>query len=217
MTQKIVLNAKKRESGEKISEIKEAAGVPAVIYGQEYENMSLKVNSVELDKIYGEAGSSAMIDLKVDSLEKPVKVIIKDLQYNHKNQIIHVDFYKIDESKKLSTSIALEFIGESEAVEVKKGILLKNMDAINVECSPADLVSHFDVDISVLKEVGDTITVADLKISEAYTIANDSHDSVATVVEQKKEVEEEPVETAEATEEGKEEVEKAEGEDKKEE
>ncbi len=192
MTKNIILNAKKREDAEKISQVKELGDIPAIVYGPGYDSKSLKINAIEFEKIYAGAGTSTMIGLKVDS-DEAIQIIIKDVQFNHKNQFVHVDFYKIDETKKMTAPISLNFIGESEAVEVKKGILSKNLDFIEVECLPSELVSHIDVDLSALKNIGESITVKDLGLPEAFSIKNDDNDSVVSVVEPQKEVEPEPV------------------------
>ena len=191
MTKNITLNSKKRDDNEKPNKVKDAGDIPAIVYGPGYENKSLKMDLVEFEKAYADAGTSTMIGLKIDDAEA-IQVIIKDVQTNHKNNVVHVDFYKIDETKKMTAPITLNFIGESEAVEVKKGVLSKNIDFIEVECLPSELISHIDVDLTQLKEIGDSITIKDLALSEAFTIKNSDNDSVASVVEPQKEVEPEP-------------------------
>ncbi|MDA3840506.1 MAG: 50S ribosomal protein L25 [Patescibacteria group bacterium] len=191
MTKNIVLNAKKRENEEKVSLLKGQGDVPAVVYGPGYDSRSLSLNAIEFEKIYASAGTSTMIGLKIDA-DEPIQIIIKDVQFNHKNQFVHADFYKIDETKKMTAPISLDFIGESDAVNVKKGILSKNLDFIEVECLPSELVSHIDVNISVLKNIGDSITIKDLDLPEAFSTKNDDNDSVVSVVEPQKEVEPEP-------------------------
>lgn len=191
MTKNITLNSKKRDENEKANKVKDAGDIPAVVYGPGYENKSLKIDLVEFEKAYSAAGTSTMIGLKIDDSES-IQVIIKDVQTNHKNNVVHVDFYKIDESKKMSAPITLNFVGESEAVEVKKGVLSKNIDFIEVECLPSELVSHIDVDLTQLKEIGDSITIKDLALPETFTIKNNDTDSVASVIEPQKEVAPEP-------------------------
>lgn len=193
MTKNIVLNAKKRTKEEKPKAIKRDNYIPAVIYGSGYENTLLKVNFVEFEKIYASVGGSTMIGLKIDS-EEPVQIIIKDVHFDHKNQFNHIDFYKVDEKKKISAPINLNFVGESEAVEKKNGMLIRNMDSLDVECLPGELVSHIDVDLSQLKEIGDTIFVKDLNLPKTFTLSAEEDEMVATVSEKKVVVEETPAE-----------------------
>jgi ribosomal protein L12E/L44/L45/RPP1/RPP2 len=69
------------------------------------------------------------------------------------------------------------------------------MDAIEVECLPTDLISHLDIDLSVLNEIHDSIKVGDLKLPASVHILNDLDTDIATVVEQEVEEVVAPVET----------------------
>lgn len=196
MTKNIVLNAQKRTKEEKPNAVKREGNIPAVIYGSGFENTSLKINAVEFEKIYASVGGSTMIGLKIDSKE-PVQIIIKDVHFDHKNQFNHIDFYKVDENKKISAPITFNFVGESDAVEKKNGSLNRIMDSIEVECLPGELVSHIDVDLSKLKEIGDTITIKDLALPKTFSLSVDESELVASVAEKKAVVEEAPVESVE--------------------
>jgi len=185
----IKLKAQKREGGEKLS--KEL--LPAVVYGMNFDNISIKINFNEFVKLYEQAGESNLIELDIEG-EKRIKAIIKDVQKNPiKNNFSHIDFYKVDMDKEINAEIPLEFIGESKAVKELGALLVKNIDEISVECMPSDLVDHIDVDISVLAEVGDIIKISDISIPKGMKVLNNIDDSVATIIEPQKE---EPVEVA---------------------
>jgi large subunit ribosomal protein L25 len=90
-------------------------------------------------------------------------------------------------TEKLETTIALKFIGESPAVVEAGGVLVKNLDEIEVKCLPSDLISEIEVDLSSLKKFGDVIKVTDLKIPSNIEVLNDPQLIVATVVEPREE------------------------------
>lgn len=76
-------------------------------------------------------------------------------------------------------------------------MLMKEMDAIAVECLPTDLVDHIDVDISSLNTFEDSIRVSNLNIPQGLEVAyHNAEDMVAVVVKPKAVVEEQPVEEA---------------------
>ena len=50
-----------------------------------------------------------------------------------------------------------------------------------MKCLPGDLVSHFTVSISELKEFGDSISVKDLIIPKGIEILNDPETTVVTI------------------------------------
>ena len=158
--------------------------IPAVLYGPGLANRNLKVRRVELEKVVAAAGESTLVELEIDG-EKAVRVLIKDLQFHPlKNTIRHADFYQVDMNKKITAEIVFHFIGESKAVKELGGMLVKNMDSVEVECLPTDLVNHLDIDLTVLKEIHDSIKIGDLKLPATMHILNDLDTDIATVVEQ---------------------------------
>ncbi len=181
------LKAEKREKNEKLA----ADYIPAVLYGNGIESQSLKLKKVDFEKAYETAGESNLIDLDFGS--GAVKVLVKDTQRDVlKYTFTHVDFYQVNMKEKVSTEIPFSFIGEAKAVKELGGMLMKEMDGIEIECLPSDLVDHIDVDISVLTTFDDVITVGDLILPKGFELKhNNAEDVVAKVVEPKaQEVEE---------------------------
>jgi len=134
---KALLRAK--ENG-KPKAIRMQGQIPAVLYGKKTESKSIKIDAAEFEKVYGQAGESALLDLTIDS-DKPAKVLVYAVQRDPvKGRILSVDFYKVDMKQKITTEIPLNFIGESKAVNEMKGVLVKSIDEIEVECLPGNLV-----------------------------------------------------------------------------
>jgi len=179
----IKLLAQARELKEKLAK----DFIPAVLYGPGLANQNLKVRRVDLEKAVLAGGESTLVDLEIDG-GKSVKVLLKDLQFDPlKSTLRHVDLYQVDMKKKITTEIPLRFVGESKAVKELGGMLIKNMDAIEVECLPTDLIAHLDIDISVLKELHDSIKVGDLKLPASVHILSDLDTDIAIVAEQQEE------------------------------
>lgn len=191
MTKAIKLEAQSRtkEDG-KPQKIRSRDFIPAVLYGPNIESRNLKIKQIDFKKIFAVAGESNLVDLAVD--DKPaVKILIKEVQKNPlKDNIIHADLYEVDMEKKITTEIPLFFVGESPAVKELAAILVKNMDSVEVECLPGDLVSHIDVDLSVLKNYHDSIKMNDLQIPSGIKFVNETNDIAASVMEYHVEVEE---------------------------
>jgi len=202
-----------KENG-KEGKIRKDGLIPAVLYGPGLDNINLKIKKIDFERIFALAGESSLIDLMI-SKEKPVKVLIKEVQKDPlKDAIIHVDLYQVDMNKKITTEIPLHFIGESVAVKELGAVLVKNINNVEVECLPGDLISHIDVDLSVLKNFHDAIKTNDLKLPAGMKLVNETNDIVANVIEPKAEVEEVPVEEVPVEGEGAEAGEKEEGEEK---
>jgi large subunit ribosomal protein L25 len=185
------LKANIREKKERLDQKR----VAAILYGPGVENKSLSLDQVELEKMYKKAGESNLIDLEVGE-NKAVKVLIKDIQKHYiKGSIIHADFYQVNMDKKITTEIPLNFINTSKAEKEKGALVMKNMDFVEVECLPTDLVNSIDIDLSLLENMGDLINVSDLKAPQGMRILNDGTEAIASAIEPKQEeVEEEKIE-----------------------
>jgi large subunit ribosomal protein L25 len=187
----IKLSAQVRKDKERL----DADFMPAVIYGKGLVTSSLKIKKSDFEKAFKAAGESNLIDL--DFGQGAVKTLIKDTQRDiMKGFFTHADFYQVNMKENIMTEIPLHFIGESKAIKELGGTLIKDMDSVEVECLPSDLVDHIDVDISVLKTYSDAIHVSDLTLPKGLTLVHHTNEMVAAVKEPR--VEEEPVPVAEA-------------------
>jgi large subunit ribosomal protein L25 len=180
--EKITLEAKKRElTGKKVKQLRSDGLVPAVLYGEDIKPVNLSIDEKKFEKVFEQAGTSALVDLKIDD-QPSIKTIICEPQIHPvTDEFVHVDFHKIKMTEKLETEIPLEFIGESLAVKDLKGNFITNKDHVQIECLPGDLIPKIDVDISVLKTFEDKILVKDLNVPSTIKILDDAEDTIALV------------------------------------
>ncbi len=154
--------------------------IPAVVYGDGMSAESLTVKAVDFEKVYREAGESALIQLRVGN--KPRSVLIYDLQHDPlKGKPVHIDFYAVRMDQKIEVKVPLQFVGESPAVRDEGGTLVKIMHEIEIEVLPKDLPHELEVDISQLKTFNDKISVGDIKLPIGVTVKVELGESVAVV------------------------------------
>lgn len=183
----VKLSAQKREKNEKLDK----NDLAAVIYGKNVDSQSLKINKMEFDKVFSDAGESNLI--KLDFGTGPINVLVKDTQKDvMKGTFTHVDFYQVNMKEKLNVEIPLHFEGEPKAVKELGATLVKEVHEIKVECLPTDLVDHIIVDVSVLQGFDDVIRISDLPLPEGMQILDELATIVARIEEPKEE--EAPVE-----------------------
>ncbi|MDP2630835.1 MAG: 50S ribosomal protein L25, partial [Candidatus Uhrbacteria bacterium] len=105
-----------------------------------------------------------------------------DVQYSPTtNRISHVDFFRVTMTEKLTTTIALEFVGESKAVKEQAAVLVKNISELDVRCFPQDLVSEISVDLSLLKNLEDTITIHDIALPSGIEVLHHDADDIIAI------------------------------------
>ncbi len=174
--------------------------VPAVLYGNVKENAHLVLNEREFTKLFHQTGYSTLINLVIDS-EKPVKVLVHDLQDNPvRGEITHIDFFAVNMKEKLSTEVPLEFTGTAAAVEDLGGTLITVKSEVEVECLPDDLPHSIIVDITALATFDDVIRISDLAAPEGVVILGEPEEVIASISEPMSEEELAALDEAPATE-----------------
>ena len=148
--------------------------------------------------LIAKAGESGLLYLTVDVNKKQLPVLIEDLQIDPiTEEILHVTFRQVSLTEKVEAEVPIIFIGE---VAVKDGVLVTVKDSVEVEALPTDLPEHFEVDLSILSEIGQSITLADLVIDaskvELVLAEDQAAEDVTIVVLQGQQVEEEVVDEA---------------------
>jgi len=182
MKSELKLAAITRQPGRQaLSQLRSQGFIPAVVYGPKTDNLHIQIKKAEALKIYDQAGESSLITLDIDGQDQR-QVIIKDLaQSKVKDQLIHMDFFQVDMAEKVTTEVELNFIGEAPAVKQLGGVVVKNFDAVEIECLPKDLTSELDVDLSVLTDFDTHITFADLKLPKGVALS-DKHEMNEIIV-----------------------------------
>jgi len=179
--------------GKNLADVRKQGKLPAVFYGPKEKNRSIFVDFVDFKKIWKEGGESTIIKLDIGGKETDVLIYNIDME-PIKNEPVHVDFYALDMTKKITTFVPLEFVGEAPAVKSLSGILVKVVHEVEVEAMPKDLPSEIAVDISGLEAFEDRITIGDLKLPEGVKLLANLEDVVCFAEEPKEE--EEPEEEA---------------------
>lgn len=182
MSQTFTLEAQKRDVlGRKAKQIRKTGSNLAVLYGLKKEPIPLTINSFDFVRLYEKAGTSSLVDVVIDGAPAE-KALIGEIQLHPvTNRLRHVDFKRVDMDTKITTSISLAFVGESMAVKGLNGSLTTQIDNVDAECLPSDLVSEIEVDLGALETFEDSIYVRDLNVSDKLTILTDGDQLIATV------------------------------------
>lgn len=176
------LHVKTREKkGRRVRAFRRDGGLPGVVYGDAMEPTAVEIDAAAFRRVYRDAGSSALIDIRLDGGE-PFKALVQDVQVHllHLHPV-HVDLRRIKMGEEFEVDVPLEFIGESPAVKNLSGTLVRNVQEVTVRCLPSKLPSHIDVDLSKLATFDDVITRADLNVPEGVTVDIDPEMPIASV------------------------------------
>ena len=166
--------------------LRRAGSVPGIVYGGDRAPASVQFNHNEIwlaqnnDWFY-----SSIIDLNLDGTTH--KVLLRDIQrHPFKQQIIHLDFQRVNENEILIANVPLHFINEEISPAGKSADVAVTHEAkeVTVACLPANLPESIVVDLAELT-AGDVIKLSDIKLPEGVEIpalkqGKDHDDAIVT-------------------------------------
>ena len=169
--------------------------VPGVVYQPGGPSLPLTLPGHDLKRTLAE-GRTGVIDLVVGDA-KATPVLVKDWQLHPvRGEVMHVDFQQVDLTQEIEAPIPVSLVGQSVGVR-DGGVLDQPLREILVSALPDSLPDQIEVDVSELS-IGDSLTVADVRVGEGVTITSDPETVVASVLAPTVEVEEEEGEGGEA-------------------
>lgn len=197
MADKIKLKVQKRKlTGRKVKQLRDKGIIPANIYGKDVKSLAIELPVKDFHAAFKVAGETNIIDLQIDKDAKARPVLVSDI---HRHPVtdyyLHVDFHQVDLTKKATVNIPVEIIGEAPAT-TKGGLLFQLMDEIEVEALPMDLPDKFTLDISKLEEIGQGLSLKDIKIDpKKVNFTADNLDELVVKIEEptKEDVEDTPI------------------------
>lgn len=179
----------RQQLGKKVHSLRRQGTVPGVLYGHGVQSMPLTVDRAAFEKVYRQVGESTLLDLAIDG-KNTVKVLVQDVQIHPTTGVVqHVDFHQIRMDEKLQVDIPLKFVGEAPAVKEHGGILVKNFDHIKVECLPQDLVHEIEVDLGILAELNQSLSLKDIVLPKGVRALSGESETIATVTPPRSEAE----------------------------
>jgi large subunit ribosomal protein L25 len=184
-----VLEAQPREAGTKnhARRVRREGKIPAVVYGAGKDSMPVTVDPRHVLRILrSDSGHNTIFDLAMNG--ERAKAMIVDWQYEPiKGNLLHIDLKRIAMDKALRVSVPIVLQGVAAGVKTEGGILEHILREVEVECLPADIPSHIDVDISHLT-FGMVLRVTDLPHNPKIKFLTDENQPVAHVTAVKEEV-----------------------------
>ncbi|HQV73138.1 MAG: 50S ribosomal protein L25/general stress protein Ctc [Xanthomonadales bacterium] len=203
-THQLAVTLRKDEGKGASRRLRRTGSVPAVVYGGgKLDPVSIQIAHKDVYMAsQNEWFYSAIIDLSLGGDVQ--KVLLRDMQrHPFKQQILHLDFLRINEDEAIRVRVPLHFINQESSPAGKTGgaIIMHEMTEVEISCLPKDLPEFIEVDLAELK-VDDIIHLSGLKLPKGTEIVElklgKEHD-IAVVIAKLGRVEVEATEAAEGT------------------
>jgi large subunit ribosomal protein L25 len=178
--------------------VRVAGKIPAVLYGSGHDPVAVEVDPKQISRIlFSETGHNTIFDVEVAGQDSAKAMIVDWQREPIKDQLIHIDLKRIAMDKALRVRVRVKLMGIPVGVKASGGILDQVLREVEIECLPADIPSHIDVDVSNLA-LFDSLRVSDLPHSGSIKYLNADDATVAHVVSIREEAAPAPVEVAAA-------------------
>jgi len=185
MSEQLTLPAEARERAGKGASraLRREGRVPAVIYGEKKEPVSVHVEEKLLSKMLS-TGHFMNSVIMVEVGGKPNRTLPKDVQFHPvTSRPIHVDFVRIGEHAQVTVNIPVRFVDEEESPGLKRGGVLNVVrHELELICDAAKIPSEISISLAGL-EIGDAVHISSVTLPDGAKPTIDDRDfTVATVV-----------------------------------
>ena len=155
--------------------------IPAVIYGQGMEPISVTIERRELRlALSGPAGTNTLLNLKVGSASYPA--VVKELQRHPiKRTVSHIDFLQVNMNEAITVNVPVHLVGEAKAVIGVGGLVDRAVDTLEVTCIPSNMPNEIAVDVSAMQP-GDVIRLSQITLPKGVTATADDDLVVVSVL-----------------------------------
>ena len=180
-TQELTITRREGTGKQVAKRLRREGVVPAVLYGgARAEAITVDPRAV-LRIIHGHEGTTQLLNLRFDGDGGARMAIIRALQFDPVTErLLHVDLQEVSADRAITVRVAIRVVGEAVGVRETKGILNLATHEVEISCLPTQIPDRLDADVAELN-IGDVLTVADLRVPEGVRVLNDPGQAVATV------------------------------------
>ena len=169
-------------TGKKVKQLRRMGIIPVHVYGADIEPASLQVDGRELNRLLPQVGANIPVSVEYEGQSGENICFVREVQRHPvSDDVIHVDFMRVDVSRAVSAEVPLALVGTSIAVSQMAGTLLQSLQTLLIEALPMNMPAEIPVDISVLATLDSTLSVRDVSVPGDVSVLNDPDDAIIRV------------------------------------
>jgi len=186
MSEQLTLSAETRERAGKGASrhLRREGRVPAVVYGNNEEPLSIHVEEKALVKALSSGHFMNSVVMIEGASKAPARTLPKDVQFHPvTDRPLHVDFLRISEHTSVHVDVPIVFIDEEKSKGLKRGGVL-NAVRHNLElvCDAAEIPEQIEISLAGL-DIGDSLHISAVTLPKGVESAITDRDfTIATIV-----------------------------------
>ena len=150
--------------------LRRSGRAPGVVYGGTAAPTAIELDhNALIHALRNEAFHASILNMKLDGAG--TQVLLRDVQMHpFKHEVLHVDFQRIDPSRRIHMKVPLHFVNDAQSPAVKEhgAVVSHVMNEIDIMCLPRDLPEFIEIDLSTL-DVGHSLHVSGVKLPAGVT------------------------------------------------
>jgi large subunit ribosomal protein L25 len=178
---KVVLKAESRQTGRHpVREVRDADRVPAVVYGKSVEPQAISLESRALTTAL-HAASGGLIEMEIAG-QPQLHVLVREIQrHPTRRSIQHVDFMAVSMTQRVRLHISIAPDGQAPILSNQDMVLVRTLDAVEVECLPGDIPDRLMAPLGKLETVDDEVYVSDLIVPATVKVLTEPNHVIYAV------------------------------------
>ena len=168
--------------GKKVSSLRRAGLLPAVIYGRGLPSVAVQMPYVDARDLMNEHGRSTLINVQVVGEAEPRPVVVRQLAQNPVTRaLLHLDLYQVDLTRLITAQIPIQLTGTAPAVARWNGLLVQSLEHVEVESLPQSMPLHLEVPVGGLAQIGDRLLLSAVRAPAGVRIITPGDSMVVAV------------------------------------
>jgi len=182
--EKIVLEVESRDRTGKNAcrRLRMTGRIPGNVYGLDRPPFMVAVSPRRLDELlHLGSGKNTVFQLALTGENRTREAMIREIQRDPlTGSPVHVDFLRLDPTRKIQVKIPVRLEGLAEGVRLEGGIMDFVHREVLIECLPADIPEFLALDVTAL-HVNQHLSIKDIPGVEHLHILDDPEQIVAVV------------------------------------
>ena len=185
MSEQLTLSAEARDRAGKGASraLRNQGRVPAVVYGEKQEPLSIHIEEKNLVKVLN-TGHFMNSVVMIDVGGSQTRTLPKDVQFHPvTDRPVHVDFLRIAEHATVTVAVPIHFVNEENSRGLKRGGVLNAVrHELELVCDAAEIPEEVLIDLAGT-DIGDSIHISQVTLPEGTKSAITDRDfTIATIV-----------------------------------
>jgi len=180
----VTIEVQRREATGKsaVRRLRQQDLIPAVLYGGEKEPVAIQVPRKLILGLFKQGGSENRIfQLQLAGTGQTRHAMIRDMQIDPlTHQVAHIDFQRIDMTRKIRVKVPLDLQGIPYGVKTEAGLLDFVTRELEVECLPSAIPQKLALDVSEVR-VGQHLEAKDVALPAGVELVGELDRVVVSV------------------------------------